>query len=329
MATAAGPAKLGRHTFASRDCEETRAFLRGKDFDFSIAARDTSQLDAHIDGFDSPGMYIGRMRYGCEIAIEATAARNDYWLHLPTAGSFEARVRGTPVGGNHRQALVLNPGSPGAFRSAADSRRMSIALAPAVVERQLAALLHERPCRPLEFSSTLNLERGFGRSLARFVYLTLENLGRPDCPLQDALTRQEFGEFVVAGALLSIPNNYSDSLHRATGRVVPRDVRAAIDYIHAHLTGPIVLADIVAASGVAGRTLFKHFRVAKGVTPMRYVRDARLDLLHDMLRAGPTARTITELATSLGFTHMGRFAAEYRRRFGSTPSSMVRRERFS
>jgi transcriptional regulator GlxA family with amidase domain len=84
------------------------------------------------------------------------------------------------------------------------------------------------------------------------------------------------------------------------------------------------VADLVAVTGVAGRTLFMHFKSFKGVSPMRYARDARLrNVRQALLRADPEA-SVTDIALNAGFTHMGRFSVTYRRRFGESPSETLR-----
>jgi transcriptional regulator GlxA family with amidase domain len=102
-------------------------------------------------------------------------------------------------------------------------------------------------------------------------------------------------------------------------------VRRAVDFIEANLEAPIVLADIVAASGIAGRTLTEHFRRFRGTTPMRYLRRARFEKVRAALqRAGPE-ESVTSIAMRCGFGHMGRFSVEYRRTFGEMPSQTLRR----
>ena len=104
-------------------------------------------------------------------------------------------------------------------------------------------------------------------------------------------------------------------------------MRRAIDYIEAHLDQAVTVADLVTATGVAGRTLFKHFSDFKGVSPMHYLRNARLRQVREaLLRADPEAN-VTEIAMSTGFTHMGRFSVTYRRYFGESPSETLRDRR--
>jgi transcriptional regulator GlxA family with amidase domain len=133
------------------------------------------------------------------------------------------------------------------------------------------------------------------------------------------MTIRAFEEFVLTGLLLSHPHNYAEALRRLEKPVAPRDVKRAIDFMEANLDSAIGLGEIVAASGVAGRTLLKHFREFKGVSPMRYLRNARLERVRAELRGTPGA-SVTDIAMGWGFTHMGRFSIEYRKRFGESPS---------
>jgi transcriptional regulator GlxA family with amidase domain len=110
-------------------------------------------------------------------------------------------------------------------------------------------------------------------------------------------------------------------------RVPPRDVKLAIDYIHANLRSPITLLDIVDSAGVPERTLLHHFKAYRSVSPMVYVRRARFSKVRDALLSATPESTIAALAMDWGFNHLGRFSTEYRARFGETPSRTLRRHR--
>jgi transcriptional regulator GlxA family with amidase domain len=97
-------------------------------------------------------------------------------------------------------------------------------------------------------------------------------------------------------------------------------VQRAVAYIEANLRAPLTLEDIVRASGISGRGLFRHFRAALGVSPMAWLRDARFLRVREALRHAHRDDRIVEIAALWGFDHMGRFAVEYRRRFGEKPS---------
>jgi transcriptional regulator GlxA family with amidase domain len=104
-------------------------------------------------------------------------------------------------------------------------------------------------------------------------------------------------------------------------------VKRAVDFIEAHLHLPITLADITAATGVPGRTLQQHFKDHRGVSPMRYLHDARFVRAREALLRAEADQSVTQIAMRWGFYHLGRFAVGYRKRFGETPSQTHRRGR--
>ena len=136
-----------------------------------------------------------------------------------------------------------------------------------------------------------------------------------------------FEQFLICTLLLSHPNNYSDALGRRDRSLTPRNLRRALDYMHANLTAPLTVADIAAAAGITGRTLFQYFREFRSTSPMRYLRDARFERVRDALQRPRRDESVAEIATSFGFSHLGRFASEYRTRFGESPSATVRSSR--
>jgi transcriptional regulator GlxA family with amidase domain len=183
----------------------------------------------------------------------------------------------------------------------------------------LTALLGAPVKSDLEFAPIVDLGQGYGQSLGHYARSAMTDLEQA-VPLLNSITASLFEQFVMAGLLLTHPHNYSDKLHRRDGWVASRDVRRATDYIEANLDEPIGFTDIAAASGIPGRTLSQHFRRFRDTTPMRYLRDARLDKVHEALYRAEPEESIMSIAGNWGFSHMGRFAAAYRKRFGESPS---------
>jgi adenylate cyclase len=87
------------------------------------------------------------------------------------------------------------------------------------------------------------------------------------------------------------------------------------------------MADLTMVSGVAERTLAKHFRNVLGLSPLNYARQLRLTAAREGFLHGAHGGSVTEVATHFGFTHLGRFSAQYRRAFGEPPSTTLRRAR--
>ena len=71
------------------------------------------------------------------------------------------------------------------------------------------------------------------------------------------------------------------------GRVLPRDMKLAIDYMRENIGQQICMADIVAAAGAPERTLRKHFLLFFRLAPLRFFRRLRLAAARDALLATP------------------------------------------
>lgn len=105
-----------------------------------------------------------------------------------------------------------------------------------------------------------------------------------------------------------------------TRRVMPGGIRRAEAFMRANMSDPITLPQIAAAAGMSVRALLENYRTCQSHSPMRTLRDMRLDHVHERLRVEHN-RSITEVATEAGFSHLSRFAQDYRDRFGVTPSA--------
>ena len=321
-----------RRIFHGRDVEETRAYLRkgfGDDVRFDPARRQDRRIDVRSDGIDLPSMFIHQARLGAGFAIEGRQADPHYVVFLPLRGCIEASALGSSIVCDPRRAFILcRPTMPAALlRAQAPVTALVLRLSQAAVARQLAALLGEPVDAAPEFALAMDLTEGYGQSFARYLLLAMTDFKQAQSTPWNPIMINGFEDFITSKLLMSHPHNYAAALRRADKPIAPRDVKRAIDYMEAKLGSAIGVADIAAASGIAGRTLFKHFQHYHGVSPMQYLRNARFEKAREALRRARPEESVTEIAMTLGFSHMGRFSVEYRRRFGERPSETLRRSR--
>ncbi len=328
MATGRPPALLEKQRiFGSRDADEARAFLRTKEFRFDLSPRVAKQLDLRVNGIYLPGVYVGYIQYGSPAEIRTNPAYNKYWLELPIHQEIEFAIAGQCITCGPDRGAVSSPTHDLVIRTKGTGARLNVAVTAPALTRQLAGLLGKTPAAPLELAPVVDLTAGYGRSLAQLIRLAVMDFQRTGWMRWDATAVSMFEQFIMCRLLLSHPNNYSEALRRRERALTPRDLRRALDYMHANLTAPITVADIADASGIAGRTLFQYFRDFRGTTPMRYLREARFEKVRDALRKPQAVERVAEIATKCGFSHLGRFASEYRGRFGESPSETLRRSR--
>jgi AraC-like DNA-binding protein/TolB-like protein len=101
---------------------------------------------------------------------------------------------------------------------------------------------------------------------------------------------------------------------------LPQHLRRAVAYLRENMTMNTSIPQLVKASGMPQRTLFRQFRRILGTTPLAYLRLIRLGAAHNRLLE-PDSGSVSDIAVQVGYTHLGRFAADYRRRFSQLPSA--------
>ena len=315
---------LEKHrVFRSRNADEARAFLCGKQFRLDLSRREASQLDVRMNGLYFPNLYIGYIQYGASAELRVDPARDDYWLQLPIQEPIEFTIAHACVACGSDRAAVSSPARGLKIKTQGNGARFHISLTATALMRHLTSLLGKRPTEPLGFAPAMDLTTGYGRSLAQCVRLAVTDFERAGSMPWNAITISLFEQFIMCRLLLSHPNSYTGLLRGRERSLTPRDLRRAIDYMHANLAAPITVADIAEASGIAGRTLFQYFRDFRGTSPMRYLRDARFEMVREALKRGQAEGSVAEVAMRWGFSHLGRFAVEYRRRFGESPSNTL------
>lgn len=267
---------------------------------------------------------LARLSFGAEVEIEQAGDRP--FVLVTTQISGFSRVT-TPDGmaeGGRGFVVVDSAGQPVAKHFSRDSERCNVRIDQAAIDAKCAALL-ERPLdRPLRFLPFAGNSGIIQRRWIGLLQMLLGYVGTPRPAAGDPIIHN-LEEAVLLHLLLEHEHTYSDALRNPRGSLAPRHVKRAEDYIRTHAGESLTLESIAAAVGCSVRTLSDGFRQARGTTPMNYLRQVRLagvraDLDGDLAPGG-----ISELALRWGFNHLGRFATDYRRCFGESPSDTARR----
>jgi len=132
---------------------------------------------------------------------------------------------------------------------------------------------------------------------------------------------ERFEEWVY-GQALTILDVKDVPLGRPPGAVL---VRRAIDITDAQ-NGPVPIATLCGLLRVSPGTLESAFKTVTGLTPHVFFLRRRLNKARGvLLREDSQQRKVTEVATDLGFSELGRFAVRYRQMFGEMPSETLKR----
>jgi len=321
------PSAGHRSLFESRDADFTLDFMASKDFSLKLDAGGKRDFDFCATVGYLPNSYVGTIGYGAAATVHAPPdrKRDDYFIHLPLHGKAEVTNQEGSVACAAGFGVISSPEGH-LTRSGARSSRITVSLTKLAIRSHLTTLLGDAPETLPQFASAIDLTSTTGQRFERHVRMILADFEVP-ASTPGPIMLAQYEELLLTDLLLGQPNNYAEALERLQASAAPEHIRRAIDFMQAHLELPITLADIVAATGIPGRTLQKHFQDHRGVSPMRYLRTARLARVREALLKAGDAGNVTDLAMTWGFSHLGRFAGEYRRHFGESPSETWRRGR--
>lgn len=101
-----------------------------------------------------------------------------------------------------------------------------------------------------------------------------------------------------------------------------RAARRAAAILHDRCQEDLSMADLCEEVAANRRTLHLGFLELYGIPPMKYLRALRLcHVRRVILEARDPGIRVTDVAMAWGFSHLGRFSADYRAFFGELPSA--------
>jgi AraC-like DNA-binding protein len=315
-------------SLATSDIDEARAFL-DKHFykSFVDVLSWERRWQTRFDVTPGGAVTLGDLQFGTDVKIRF-GELGAYHVDLPMAGSLVWRQgRSVPLQATTRTAAVFRPvGDTHLEKWDGDCRLLAVKIGRAALEDQLARLLDSPVRSPVSFAPTIDMTCGPGASWLRLVRLMVADAVQPKGLIHHPLVGARLQEALITGLLSAADHPFRDRLERSSpATAAPGAVRRVVEAMRAHPGEPFTVVDLAAIAGVSVRCLQESFRRDVGMPPMAYLRQLRLARVHEHLRQGdPAFHTVTEIAYRYGFTHMGRFAAEYRARYGVPPSETLR-----
>jgi AraC-like DNA-binding protein len=104
---------------------------------------------------------------------------------------------------------------------------------------------------------------------------------------------------------------------QARGGLPPGAIRRVREYVEAHLSESMDLAEL---AGIAGLSVFhfaRQFKQSAGVTPHHYLVQRRVERAQDMLSR--TDLSLSQIALAAGFSDQSHLARHFRQMLGTTP----------
>lgn len=269
------------------------------------------------------------LRFNTGVELSQVPTGRFILVTTQVSGWSEIDTQAQSFSGGPGLVVVDSARSPVIKRFSADSERLHLRLGTTALDGLYERLTGKAPTRPLEFAPCIRPGTAMHarwQSVARMVLsCTVPSTGPDPAPALPDLLRRQLEETAMLVLLTGHEHSGAEQMAGTPAAPAPRHVRAAEEFMRANAGEPLTLAEIAEAAGVSIRTLTAGFRSFRDQSPMQQLRDIRMAAARDDLLQGPGSGSVADIALRWGFGNFGRFAGDYRRRYGETPSETLRR----
>ncbi|ANE81105.1 AraC family transcriptional regulator [Mycobacterium adipatum] len=324
------PALTGNEIFYTENIREAGT-LMGQ----ALSPLTLHVADEHLDGF-AAGLHGVRLRNVSMLyfdlhvpaTIDIPRVGNYVAVHMPMNGCALVSHRGNTFEANSICSAVCSPGHPLIMRLDLDSPQLIIRIEEPAMAAYLTRVIGRRLAHALAFEPQFDLTSEAAMRWHAAVQLIHTEVFHPGSLVGRGQGIGAVEELVMSSLLHLQPSNYHNEF-ASPGRTDKRKavVQAAIDYLDDHLAERITMSSLAGAVHMSVRAVQQGFHEQLGMSPMTYLRERRLERVHEELMDATPADgiTVTSVAERWGFHHLGSFGGEYRKRWGESPSQTLRR----
>ncbi|WP_233858325.1 AraC family transcriptional regulator [Paraburkholderia sp. HD33-4] len=309
----------------SGDLDEVRACVGSVFKPHKLALLSASQsLQSRMYHARHGSLSLNLLHYGGDVRIDPERLDNFFLLQIPLSGGAEVECGDHRFDSTPNVASLVSPTLPLRMRWM-DCPQVVLRIEREAIEHHCARHFGTEERRVVEFEPAFDLTSPSSRCLLPLLPLLGSALSDPAHPLRHPLAYEQFVSTVLNALVYGQANTARDGVRSSRAPLAPFYVKRVEEYILTHLHEPLTIERLAEYSGVSASALFSGFRNCHGVSPMAWVRQLRLERVRDELR-GATVEpvSVTDVALKWGFAHLGRFAMEYKRAFGESPSVSLR-----
>lgn len=290
-----------------------------------VTGNDHDSFTASFHGTLIRDVTLGYLDYSSAVRLEVLALGHDQLIIVPASGASVISNCGFAVEATPVLAAVPTPGTPMTLECPSDAAHLIVRIDRPALELHLSRILGRTLDRPLTFDAAFDLSAPSSSRWNFAVQMLHAELFDSNTLLHQGVGLGQLEEFLMSSLLYCQRSSYTESL--VSPRRQPRHaVRVARDFIDRNLSMPLTVSEIATSTGVSVRTLQNQFADELDQTLTGYLKSRRLERARaDLADTPPGAGiSVTDIATRWGFTHLGRFATDYRARFGESPSHTLR-----
>ena len=281
-------------------------------------------LDVSFRGVHLDGVALMRAYYGCSIAAKPEESEF-YYSHTMIQGNSEIRHGNSRCDTIAGDTVVLSPSVPYNMHLHEKCDRIVMRIDPNRVKRHLQQILNSEVDENLVFDLKVENRHAWWSTID---YVLGQIGNNPDVLSSKGLQRC-YAKLIIANLVELHSHNYLEQINRPADTMVCPQIKMAVDFIHARVKDNISIREVAVHCSVSTRTLQRNFIRHLEKSPAAYIRDVKLDVIHDEFMGVDVDErgSIKRILLDYGILDFGRFAKYYRQRFGCTPKETINRRK--
>jgi AraC-like DNA-binding protein len=287
--------------------------------------RTNAPFTALFNGIELPRMCLAYFRFDSPYVAGTVEPLDFHTIQWTRTGSIVFDTGSEAVHSTVRRGAVLSAGQRIGTRAASGNGILTLVVKERVLRDTLSSWVGRTVRRPIRFKTAFDPSH---RRIASYLSLLdsfAREVDRPGSVLEAPAAVASFEQALLTAMLFSFEHSLSAMLHAPPAEAGVEQVREIEAYLEAHASEPIDLEKVATETGHSIWSIYRAFRRHRDYTPMEFLRRIRMRMVRERLLQARRDESVTNAALHCGFSHLGRFAVEYKRRFGESPSRTLER----
>src|SRR5699024_6308473 len=281
----------------------------------------TKNFKIRLHAIEIIGITLGTLEYSSPVRIRTGQLEDVYHVNLPIHGDIQLKCGDQRVLASPRRAGIHGPDDTAAIHGWHNSAQLlALKIPKTIIDRELTLLLGQEPNQTVVFSGSLELRTQAAQQWLGSLKLLSQSLYSSTAPLANPLVAETAALTMVRGLLLVAENNYLSALTGHPPDLGLSYIKHAKEFIETNADKPLTVGEIAAAAHVSTRSLQMAFRKHLDTTPMEMLRQVRMKRARKELQQALPSTRIEDIAAKWHFFQPGRFAVQYTKTFGESPS---------
>ena len=284
---------------------------------------------AEVNGVELPKLGITHLRFRDDCVAGPIVPLDFHTVQFSQSGNCTFDIGNQVVPGSKNEGVMLSAGQQVRVHHTNDNDILCIIVKDQVIRDVISSWVGNANFPALKFRPQFDPNQPRPASLLVFLKTVVNELNRPGGILEEPAAMSSIEHTLITSMLTGLEHNLDEVLRQPVAMAGKTQIRRVEEYLEAHATQPIDMQTIARETGHSVSSVYRAFRRHRGYTPMEFLKRVRMRLARHQLLQASLGSSVTSIAMECGFTHMSRFAAEYKRLFGEAPSETLKRMEMS